>query len=55
MGKVTQALIALLMLDAAWVAFLLANRRDAWAWIVVYWLILTLKNALDCIGRWRDR
>ena len=50
MQKLTQALILILMLDSAWVAFLLANRRDAWPWIVAYWLILTGKNTIDVIG-----
>lgn len=54
MSRATQLLILLLMLDAAWVAFLLANRRDAWAWIVVYWVTLTVKNIIDAMGGRND-
>ena len=45
-----QFLIYLLMLDAAWVFAGLLRKRNMWAWICLYWLILTLKNAVDFIG-----
>lgn len=47
---VAQILIILLMLDAAWVANGLAHKKNMWAFIVAYWIILTLKNAADLLG-----
>ena len=47
MNMFSQFLILLLMLDAAWVANGLVNHRDMWKWIVLYWVILTLKNLVD--------
>lgn len=47
---ISQILIILLMLDAAWVAYGLARKRNMWKAIVVYWLILTAKNTVDFMG-----
>lgn len=47
---VSQALITLLMLDAALVAVILISGRSAWPWICLYWAILTIKNAVDWSG-----
>lgn len=44
---ITQTLITLLMLDAALVAAILISGRTAWAWICLYWILLTLKNFVD--------
>ena len=41
------ALVILLALDAAWVCFGLARKKNMWKWIVLYWFILTLKNLAD--------
>ena len=46
---ITQILIILLFLDAAWVAFGLLRKRVMWPWICCYWVILTLKNLADAI------
>lgn len=43
----TQILICLLMLDAAWVWFGLVRKKNRWKWIALYWAILTVKNAVD--------
>ena len=50
MKKLSHILVMLLMLDAAWVARGLYLERNMWRWIVVYWLILTLKNLCDWIA-----
>lgn len=47
----TQLLIFLLMLDAAWVFYGLCCKRNMWAWICLYWALLTAKNAVDFFGR----
>ena len=46
----TQFLIFLLMLDAAWVAYGLLRRRNMWQFITLYWILLTIKNAVDWLG-----
>lgn len=46
---ITQTLITLLMVDAAIVAIILISGWTAWPWICAYWVILTLKNAVDWI------
>lgn len=43
--------IFLLMVDAAWVCIGLMQNRVMWAWIVLYWAILTVKNFID----WRKK
>ena len=48
---ISQLLIILLMLDAAWVAYGLIRKRNMWRWICLYWLILTVKNLADLM-RW---
>ena len=47
MLTVSQGLVILLMLDAAWVCAGLARKKNMWKWIVLYWAILTLKNLAD--------
>lgn len=44
---ISQILIILLALDAAWVACGLARRKNRWKWIFAYWVILTAKNLAD--------
>ena len=48
----TQVLIFALMLDAAIVWAGLEKKRNMWAFIVVYWAILTMKNAWDLVAGW---
>ena len=45
--NVSQILILLLMLDAGWVCFGLARKKNRWKWITLYWLILTIKILVD--------
>lgn len=45
----TQVMIFLLLADAAIVACGLIRKRNMWPFITTYWIILTLKNALDWI------
>lgn len=47
----TQALITLLMLDALLVFCGLIRKRNMWGWICIYGFLLTIKNAIDYIGR----
>ena len=46
----SQALIFALIIIAAVVAFVLAAGKSAWILIIVYWVVLTIKNAVDLIG-----
>ena len=46
---IAQILIFLLMVDAAWVAYGLARKRNMWRWIVAYWVVLTIKNVIEVI------
>lgn len=46
----SQALIFALIIIAAVVAFILAAGKSAWILIIVYWVVLTIKNAVDLIG-----
>ena len=46
----SQALIFALIVIAAVVAFILAAGKSAWILIIVYWVVLTIKNAVDLIG-----
>lgn len=50
--RMTQVFIFALMIDAAVVCVGLAQKRNMWAFIVVYWAILTLKNAWDFVAGW---
>ncbi len=53
MRKITDRLILALAIIAAIVAKGIAAEKSMWAWIVVYWIVLATKNALDCIERYR--
>ena len=46
---ISQIFICLLCVNAAWVAFGLARKKNMWFWITAYWIILTLKNLADAI------
>ena len=45
----SQALIFALIIIAAVVAFVLAAGKSAWILIIVYWVVLTIKNIVDLI------
>ena len=45
----SQSLIFALIIIAAWVAFTLAAGKSAWILIIVYWVVLTIKNIVDLI------
>lgn len=47
MWTVSQILVLCLILIAGWVAVGLARKKVMWKWIVLYWVVLTLKNAAD--------
>lgn len=51
----SQFLIFLLGIDAAIVFTGLLRQQNMWAFIVAYWLILTIKNFADLIARWNKR
>ena len=46
----SQALIFALISIAAVVAIILAAGKSAWGLIIAYWVVLTIKNAVDLIG-----
>lgn len=50
MRRITDALILALAVVAAVVATGLIMGWSMWAWIILYWLVLTAKNVLDWIG-----
>ncbi len=43
----SQFCVFLLCIDAAWVSYGIYMERNRWKWIVLYWVILTLKNCCD--------
>ncbi len=46
----SQIFVFLLMIDAAIVAVGLSNKRNMWQFIFLYWILLTVKNAVDFAG-----
>ena len=50
MPYVSAFLVLCLMAIAAIVAYRLYKFKNAWPFIVAYWLILTVKNAIGFIG-----
>lgn len=52
MKIVSQILVCLLFADAAWVAAGLLRKKVMWKWIALYWVLLTVKNAVDFAGGW---
>lgn len=42
-----QMMILLLMADAAVVAIGLLRKKNMWLFIVLYWLLLTIKNIMN--------
>lgn len=51
----SQLLIFLLGIDAAIVLAGLLCQKNMWAFIIVYWFILTIKNFTDLITHQRNR
>ena len=47
---IAQLFVFLLCLDAALVAVGLTKKRNMWPFIVFYWILLTIKNAVDYFG-----
>ena len=47
---ISQILVFVLMVDATVVYVGLLRKENMWAFIVLYWLILTVKNAVDFAG-----
>ena len=45
-----QVFIFLLMIDALIVAVGLSRKRNMWPFIFLYWVLLTMKNAVDYFG-----
>ena len=46
---ITQLLILLLFIDAAYIACGLMQKRDMWSYICIYWILLTVKNLVDLL------
>ena len=46
------ALVLALMLIAAVVLVGIVRRRNMWGWIVSYWAVLTLRNAVALLMGW---
>ncbi len=45
----TNLLIITLAVIAAIVAYGLSCKRNMWNWILLYWIVLTVKNLMDYI------
>ena len=50
----SQMLIFTLIIIAAVVTLVLAAGKSAWILIIVYWVVLTIKNAVDLIGNKKE-
>ena len=46
-------LVLALMLIAAGVLMGLVRRRNMWRWIVAYWAVLPVRNAVALLAVWR--
>lgn len=47
---INQLFIFFLAAIAGYVAYGLYKRKVMWKWIVLYWLVLTAKNAVDLLA-----
>ena len=47
------ALVLALMMIAAVVLVGLVRRRNMWRWIIAYWAVLTVRNAVSMLAGWR--
>ena len=52
MQMLDAALVLALMLIAAVVLVGLVRRRNMWRWIVAYWAVLTVRNAVALLAGW---
>lgn len=50
MPYISAFLVLCLMAIAAAVAYIIYKYKNAWPLIVAYWIVLTIKNAVDFIG-----
>lgn len=48
--KLSQACVIVLTLIAAWVAYQIYIVGQAWVWIIMYWIVLTMKNLCDWLS-----
>lgn len=48
--KMSQLCVIALILIAAWVAWRIYTVGQAWAYIIAYWIVLTLKNLCDLLA-----
>ena len=46
------ALVLALMVIAAIVLVGLSRRRNMWRWIIAYWAVLTVRNAVALMAGW---
>ena len=53
MKTLDAALVLALMLIAAVVLVGLVRRRNMWRWIIAYWTVLTVRNAVALMAGWR--
>ena len=52
MQTLDAALVLALMLIAAVVLVGLVRRRSMWRWIIAYWAVLTVRNAVTLLAGW---
>ena len=48
--KMSQLCVIALILIASWVAWRIYSVGQAWAYIIAYWIVLTLKNLCDLMA-----
>ena len=53
MQTLDAALALALMVIAAVVLVGLVRRRNMWGWIIAYWAVLTVRNAVAMLAVWR--
>ena len=53
MRMLDAALVLALMLTGAVVLVGLVRRRNMWRWIIAYWAVLTVRNAVALLAGWR--
>lgn len=44
---ISQIFVLLLAINAGYVAYGLSRKKVMWKWIILYWVILTLKNLYE--------
>lgn len=48
--KMSQLCVIVLIVTAAWIARRIYSVGQAWAYIIAYWIVLTLKNLCDFLA-----